>query len=283
MDFKPDRLFFKTIATLSIPDEKTESFSSLLTFHRTLLMDKIHALRVFNNMSSNMVENYLSLQKQKFRNTVDDTLSVVEKKKYDIDLSLALLGNPKHVSKNSKIAKLFEKEKEVYNHREHIRRASKEMVLVYLVIIFEEFLSSLLSALFVKRHDTLKASDKSVSFKDALEHTDINDLVKTMSKKESKGIVDMDIEDLGKRLGDRFHLYLDKRKDWPKFKEFFYRRHIIVHNYGFPDTKYIEKTKFKGEKNHWIEISDTYLNEAFNIFENYANEMVNFFHKKYAH
>jgi hypothetical protein len=62
---------------------------------------------------------------------------------------------------------------------------------------------------------------------------------------------------------------------------------ILVHNYGFPDSKYIEKTKntefeVKGEKNEWLEISDTYINEAFSVFENYANEIADFFYQKYT-
>jgi hypothetical protein len=160
------------------------------------------------------------------------------------------------------------------------------MLLVYLIIIFEEFLSNLLSAFFMKRHETLKDSDKHILFKDALEYTDINELVKTMSKREAKGIVDLDIEDLGKRLETRFHLYLNKRDDWTKFKEFFHRRNIIVHNYGVPDATYIEKTKntefeVKGEKNRWLEISDEYIDKAFETFLNYANEIADFFRQKY--
>jgi hypothetical protein len=57
---------------------------------------------------------------------------------------------------------------------------------------------------------------------------------------------------------------------------------LTVHNYGVPDAKYIEKTKFKGEKNRWLEIDNTYINEAFSIFENYANEIAHFFAKKWS-
>jgi hypothetical protein len=104
-----------------------------------------------------------------------------------------------------------------------------------------------------------------------------------MSKREAKEIVESSIEDLNDRLEKRFHLYLSKRKDWPKFKEFFYRRNIVVHNYGVPNSTYIKKTKFKGEKNYWLEIDNTYINEAFKIFESYANEIADFFSKKYGH
>jgi hypothetical protein len=54
----------KPIATIYIPDEKSESFSDLLSFQRTLLMDKIHALRVLNEKSSKMVEEYLESEKK---------------------------------------------------------------------------------------------------------------------------------------------------------------------------------------------------------------------------
>ena len=81
----------------------------------------------------------------------------------------------------------------------------------------------------------------------------------------------------------RLGLNLDKRDDWTKFKEFFYRRNIVVHNYGFPDSTYIEKTNFKGKKNEWLEISDTYISQAFNIFENYANEIAVFFPTEICH
>ena len=190
-------------------------------------------------------------------------------------------------TKNPKIARLFAQETEMYNLRDYIRKPFKEMIVVYLIIVFEEFLSNLLSALFSKRHEILKKSEKQISFKDAVDYSDIKDLVKDMSEKEAKGLVDQDIEDLGKKLGERFHLYLYKNDDWGKFKEFFYRRHIIVHNYGAPDAKYIEKTnrtefEVKGKKNESLEISDTYINEAFSIFENYANEIKNFFHKKFV-
>jgi hypothetical protein len=214
------------IGSISIPDDRKQSFSSLLSFYHTILKDKIRALRVLNSMSSNMIENYLASEKEKFRNKVDATLNKEEKQEYDINLSLEIISNSKYVFKNPKIAGLFAKETEMYNHREHIRRASKELVLVYLVIIFEKFLSNSLSALFMKRHEMLKESGKSILYRDALEHTDINELIKTMSKEAAKDIVESNIEDLGNKLGKRFHLYLDQRDDWTKFKQFFHRRNI---------------------------------------------------------
>jgi hypothetical protein len=220
------------IGSIFIPDDRKVSFSSLLSFYHTILKDKIRALRVLNDMSSNMIENYLVSEKEKFRNKVDATLNKEEKEEYYVNLSVGIISNSKYIIKNPKIAGLLAKETEMYNHRENIRRASKESVLVYLVIIFEEFLSNLLSALFMKRHDVLKGSNKIISYVDALEYTDIYELVKTISKIETKDIVESSIEKLNEHLENRFHLCLSRRTDWPKFKEFFYRRNIVVHNYG---------------------------------------------------
>ena len=38
----------------------------------------------------------------------------------------------------------------------------------------------------------------------------------------------------------------------------FYRRNIVVHNYGFPDAKFIKETKFRGKKDEWLEIDEHY-------------------------
>jgi len=51
------------IGSISIPDDRKESFSSLLSFYHTILKDKIRALRVLNDMSSNTIENYLASEK----------------------------------------------------------------------------------------------------------------------------------------------------------------------------------------------------------------------------
>lgn len=245
---------------IPIPDVKSEPLSTSLNSYHLLLKDKILALRVYSHMSSLMVENYLESEKKKFRDKLDKTLSEEEKEEYDVGLSLDIFSGSEVGIKNPKIAKLFVEDAARYGHREHIRRASKEMVLVYLVVIFEEFLSNLLSALFSKRHETLKDSEKHILFKDAVDYADINELVMTISKREAKDLVERDIEDLGKRLEDRFNFNLNKCDDWTRFKEFFYRRHTVVHNYGVPNAKYLEKTKntefeVKGDKSEWLEIS----------------------------
>ena len=150
------------------------------------------------------------------------------------------------------------------------------MMLVYVV---EEFLTS---ALFRKRHDIFRSSGKSVEYIEVLEHVDIYELIKTMSENEAKTAVGSGILLLNKYLGNKFDIYLDKRSDWPEFKEIFHRRNIVVHNYGFPDAQYIKQTKFKIKKDEWLEIDDKYINKAFDMFETYAHDIMHFFGEKYG-
>jgi hypothetical protein len=99
-------------------------------------------------------------RRKKFRNKLDTILNEEEKKEYGFDGSLSISSGSEYRTSNPKIAKLLAEDTARYGHREHIRRASKESMFVYLVIIFEEFLSNLLSALFVKRNEILKGSGK---------------------------------------------------------------------------------------------------------------------------
>ena len=79
-----------------------------------------------------------------------------------------------------------------------------------------------------------------------------------------------------------FKFSLNQRTDWDQFKEFFYRRHVIVHNYGYPDSIYIAKVKNKVTEDEWLETDNTYLAKAFDHFEKYSNQISAFFDKKYS-
>ena len=153
---------------------------------------------------------------------------------------------------------MIHKETEMYNHRENIRMASKEMILVYLIIVFEEFLTNLLASLFRKRPESLKYSQKSISYEEAFQYDSLSDLLGAISRREVDTEINSGIDNLGKYLSDKFRLMLHKRSDWKQFKEYFYRRNIITHNYGYPNATYIQKTGFKGPID-WLEVDNNYL------------------------
>ena len=115
-----------------------------------------------------------------------------------------------------------------------------------------------------------------------LEHTDIYELVKTMSIEQAKAITESGIDNLNKYLKDELKLDLDNRNDWSQFREFFYRRNIVVHNYGVPDTTYITETKSNANKRDWLEINDQYISTALSMFGTYAHDIMHFFGEKYG-
>jgi hypothetical protein len=256
-------------------NEEQESFSSLLSYHLTKLQDKINALKVINNTSLDALENYLDLQKQKMRKKIGK-LNKEEKDEYEAaGLHMIALSTPNSDidsfhAELPRVAKVIVEETEMYTMRENIRRSSLEMILVYLITIFEEFLSNVLKSLFTKRPEILKSSKKNISYEEAFQYTNLNDLLKYISEKEVKEKIGYDIDDLAEYLSDKFGFDLRKLKDWKQFREFFYRRHAIIHNYGFPDSKYILKTEYRGNKDEWLETDKQYLDNAFRIFAEYS-------------
>ena len=271
-------------ATIYRRNDKSESFHSLLSHNRTFFKDKIHALRVINELSSNVLENHL----QSIKEEMDQRVAKLPKKaksEYDsLGMEIVASSHESIETDNLNIedpivAKVMLEETKLYNHREHIRRSSKEMILIYLITIFEEFLDNLLSSLFRERPEILKSSRRSITYQEVFQHAD---LLKVGSKREDRSVIDLDVDKLSKYLSTKFKLNLNQRRDWGQFKEFFYRRHIILHNYGYPDSIYIAKINRKVHDDEWLEIDNTYLAKAFDIFEKYSNYISDFFDKKYS-
>ena len=274
-------------ATIYRSNDKSESFHSLLSHHHTLLKDKIHALRVINELSSKVLDSHL----QSMSEEMDQKVAKLPKKaksEYDsIGMEMLALYDESIEADDLNIehpivAKTILEETKMYNDREHIRRSSKEMILIYLIIVFEEFLANLLSSLFRKRPEILKSSQKSIAYQEAFQHIDLYELLKVTSKIEARSVIDLDIDKLGEYLNKKFKFSLNQRTDWDQFKEFFYRRHVIVHNYGYPDSIYIAKVKNKVNEDEWLETDNTYLAKAFDLFEKYSNHISAFFDKKYS-
>lgn len=273
--------------TIYRENDKSESFHSLLSHNLTFFKDKIYALRVINELSSKVLQNHIQSIKEEMDQRVAK-LPTKAKSEYDsLGMEIVASSHQSIETDNLNIedpivAKVMLEETKLYNHREHIRRSSKEMILIYLITIFEEFLDNLLSSLFRKRAEILRSSRRSITYQEAFQYADLNELLKAGSKREARSVIDMDVDKLGKYLSTKFKLNLNQRRDWDQFKEFFYRRHIIVHNYGYPDSIYIANIKWEVYDDEWLEIDNTYLVKAFDIFEKYSNYISGFFDKKYS-
>jgi hypothetical protein len=163
----------------------------------------------------------------------------------------------------------------------------REMSLVYLVAVFENFLQKTLAFSFRKKHDALKTCQKNLSYEEILKFDDIDAIKEAVIEKEIM-IVNEDIEVVREYIKKKFGIDISKINDeytkeiedytkrslklgsfepvnWNNFKERFYRRNIIIHNLGMPNKLYKQKTGYQG-KNEALEVSMEYLLESINIF-----------------
>lgn len=262
-----------------------DSFPALLGFYYTSINDKIYGLRVINNLITPVLEKHLKNLKKNHEVRISglDDDEMKEYRSYEwaaINLTYNPNAKEQYIS-SPKVARLIADETEMYVHREKVRRSSKEMILIYLIIIFEEYLTDILTALFRKKPSILKTSRKSITYEEAFGYSNLTELLNAISVVEVQSEIASDIENFGKYLNDKLKLPLNKRKDWNQFKEYFYRRHIIVHNSGYPDSKYIQKTGYTGPID-WLEVDNKYLSGAFDTIQTYATVIRDFLNNKYG-
>jgi len=106
-----------------------------------------------------------------------------------------------------------------------------EMILINLITKFNEFLKDTLKIAFSIDHQT-KDSWKKMNEED--QETKIFHLVED------------DIKEAAKTIRKFFGLNLKIEKDWRDFAEYTYRRHVFIHNRGFPSKKYKDRTWYRG-------------------------------------
>jgi hypothetical protein len=145
----------------------------------------------------------------------------------------------------------------------------RNMSLVYLVALFENYLGKVLQTTMQNKPEILMTSQKSITFEELLKLSDIEDAKGQIIEKEIGAIVNEDLDKLAKYFDDKFNLKLAKNSNWSRFKERFYRRNIIVHNSGYPNKLYRQKTGYKG-KNKKMDVSEVYLAQSIKLFDTWA-------------
>jgi hypothetical protein len=180
-----------------------------------------------------------------------------------------------------RVAHLIDEETIMYNYREKIQQSFGDMVLIHLVTIFEDFLGKTLYISILSRPEMLKRKEKTLTYEEILDFDDVGKLVENMAEKEIKSVLNMNIDDIASHLSKIFKLDLTTEREWSQFKEVFYRRHILVHNDGYPDKKYILKTNYKDDKER-LDIDKKYFIDAIRIFNHFAHIIFNFFRKKFV-
>jgi len=156
----------------------------------------------------------------------------------------------------------------------------RNMSLVYLVALFENYLSRVLQITMQIEPRILMTSQKSITVEDLLKLGNMEDARKQIIEKEISDIVSEDLDKLAKYFEDKFNLKLAEVSDWSQFKERFYRRNIIVHNSGYPNELYRQKTGYKG-KDKKMDVSEKYLQYSINLFGKWAMGISMFLTQKF--
>ena len=162
----------------------------------------------------------------------------------------------------------------------------RNMSLVYLIAVFENFLQRVLLISFRKKPETLRTCQKNLNYEELLKYSNIDEVREGIIEKEIT-MVNEDIEDIRKYIKKKFGIEISqfveesekiqqytkmklgieisKAFSWNEFKERFYRRNLLIHNSGMPNKLYRQKTGYKGE-NVRLNVSMEYLIESISLF-----------------
>jgi hypothetical protein len=109
----------------------------------------------------------------------------------------------------------------------------------------------------------------------------MDEILERVVQDEVSIIFRKEIEDLNKDYMEFAKFDLSKNTDWKNFKEFFYRRNIILHNNGIVNSTYREKTGSTSGNVH-LSVDENYLSKAITMFENCSKIVAKHFKNKFA-
>ena len=177
------------------------------------------------------------------------------------------------------IKKLIDKYKSAYYVSE-MNSFIREMSLVYTITVFEQYLSEILINTLKLKPEIMKSSKKQITYEELFSFKDFDGIKEHIAEREINTMINQDIEKVNSNLIREFKLDLSKNRHWSKFKEYFHRRHIIIHNNNFPDKKYRKKTGYKGKQKR-LSVTPYYLANCIKLFREYSKTIKDFFTNKF--
>lgn len=157
----------------------------------------------------------------------------------------------------------------------------REMSLVYLILEFEQFLSRSLQIIYNIYPQTMKSSQKQITYDELFSYASFDEIKDKLSEREADIIVNSDIEKINQYLNERCNIDLSTNAKWKQFTEIFYRRNIIIHNNCYTNDTYRHKAGYKG-KNTRLGASKAYILNALTLFEEYSKLIKDNFITKYT-
>lgn len=202
----------------------------------------------------------------------------------------------KHDSKkfnfnHTKVFQIFYEDMDNSLFKGRFDRFTRVNGLILLITEFEFFLKRILDLTFSIKPEAMISKNKQIDFENFIKKEkweSLNDVV----DKELDEILSKDIQEIGIYLMKKFHLDLTKRSDWQNFCEIFYRRHLLIHNSGKIDKKYLEKiinNKISKEIEdhykytpHYLSVNQEYLRNSISLIKEYVKVIHDFFDDKYS-
>lgn len=147
------------------------------------------------------------------------------------------------------------------------------MILVYLMALFEGFNKQFFSTLFYHMSEQMKSKDKKINYEVLLNFKSIKNLHEYISEKETYEFGHMDIDKFGKELAKRYNFQLNEEFEyWEDLREKHYRRNIIVHNNGKISEIYLNKMNLSSENlNRKLNCDIDYLIDTNNNLKKYMS------------
>jgi hypothetical protein len=115
-----------------------------------------------------------------------------------------------------------------------------EMVLSYLVSHLESFIKDYLLEVLLSNPNMLK-TNATLTYSEALSHTSIKQLRRSLAKKEVDALGYGSIDDISTYFQKRLNIDLGRYGAWDALREAIYRRNIVVHNQGRVNDVYKRK------------------------------------------
>lgn len=251
------------------------------TFHTFYFIFKhsILTLDFLNNMIPDFLHKYLAQQEDEIRALIL-ALNTKERSEYEKIIKLRKSGlrtSPRINIRNLKVQKLFGFMELMRVYHNYSDLFVKEMGLVFVVTKFEELLKNELMFLHMKEprvHFYKDTTLEKIQGKN-------QEIELILFEEQIDKLLSEDIEEIGKKLDEKLGLDLRKLKNWDEFKERVYRRHVFIHNNGYPDDQYFRQTKLKKHKRR-LDISNNYLKQTFTVYSDVTHYITDFLEKKFG-
>ncbi len=262
----------KRYLVAKISSTTKQSKKEQLTYPRDHFIITLDVLTYINKEVAHIVKEQVTPKNTAAHKNIFGQMTTSDKKEYTRYKrwnSLPPEKRQKFTTDSQLLVKLVSTDLELDLLHYRFHRFCREMSVVYLIAAFEEFLDDLLNVVFTIKPQILKSHDMKVTFSDILAAENMNSLIDDMRSKAVKNIIKYDIDGIFKYLEKRFKINLTEDKNYRKFKERFYRRHILIHNNLYPDKHYKSKTGYVG-KDTRLKITDSYLKQSISLYKKYA-------------